>query len=805
VDGVSTLVPLTISWSQVLDPASPNGGYNWEVSRAPDFADPALRNSTAPSITQAPVSGLVNGTYYWRVQAVTNDLRSSAWSAPRSFAVTGVGPEAPARPVLDPALGGTTLFHPMEAISFTWSAAAGAGAYVLEASRSPSFPLEGKLVTDNIRTTRDGLVLAGDLAGTWFVRVYAVSTTSGKVGDTAGGVNVIASLPSNSVSVSVEYANPVGPPPEPLGPANGASLALPVTLAWADGYNPQDLGYEAEVSQSPSFSNCAPLTASCVFLRQSATTASLNSLASGTWFWRIRSVQGDASPTTAAVTAWSPTRSFTVASAPPAVASIAFPAASAWSGQEVVGRAELTAVAPAGGVSVNLASSDPNALPVPASVLVPAGTSLSNEIRVRMGQVTAPTPVTVTASLGPASASFALTVQPPSLKRIGLGQPDVPSLTGGAPASVLIELNGLAPPGGAVVSLASTNPSLVRVPATATVDAGLPHTHATAATSAVTATTVVTISASWNGVTRSGDLTLTPGLPVAAVALSPTAIVGQVGTGGTVDGLVELAAPTDAPVDVALASSDPAVAQVPSSVRVPGFGGLRAGFLVSTASVASPAAVTIAATAGGVTKTATLTVNPAAPALAALTVSPSSVIGGGQATGTVTLGTAAPGGGTVVTLSDNSAAATTPASVTVPAGATSATFAVSTNAVSAPTSVTLTATLGGLSRTATLSVNPPGGGALAAPALSTPGNKARVGAGATVTFSWSAVSGAAGYELQVDTSSTIAAPFTVNPTVTATQFATNTLPPGKYWWRVRAKDAAGTPGPWSAVRELEVR
>ena len=45
------------SWSQVLDPSSLNGGYNWEVSRTPDFSDLALRNSTAPSITQAPVSG----------------------------------------------------------------------------------------------------------------------------------------------------------------------------------------------------------------------------------------------------------------------------------------------------------------------------------------------------------------------------------------------------------------------------------------------------------------------------------------------------------------------------------------------------------------------------------------------------------------------------------------------------------------------------------------------------------------------------------------------------------------------------
>jgi hypothetical protein len=705
--------------------------------------------------------------------------------------------------VLQPALGGTTLFHPMEHIRFVWSAAAGAGAYVLEASRDPGFPLDSTIVTGNIPAPMSGLTFAGDLAGTWFIRVYAVNTTFGKVGDTVGGVNVIASLPSNSISISVEYSNPVGPPPAQLTPANGASVTLPVTLTWADGYNPQDLGYEAEVSQSSSFGNCEPLTSSCVFLRQSGTTASLNSLASGTWFWRVRSVQGDSSPTTAAVTAWSPTRSFVVQSAPPAVASITFPAARAWSGQEIVGRVELTAVAPPGGATVSLTSSDPAALPVPSSVLVEGGLSLSNEIRVRMGQVTAPTPVTVTATLGSSTATFTLTVDPPSLQFLDLGQPDVASITGGATANVMVGLKGLAPPAGAVVSLASSDPSLVNVPATATVGAGLPHTSVSAPTSSVTANTTVTITASWNGVTLSGDLVLTPGQAVASVTLTPTTIVGQVGTSGMVDGLVELAAPADRPVDVVLTSSHPAVAQPPSSVQVPGFGGLRAAFFVNTSAVTAPTVVTISASAGGVTKTATLTVNPQPPTLSSLAISPSSVTGGSPATGTVTLVAVAPEGGAVVTLSDNSASATVPPSVTVPAGATSATFAVSTNSVSSPTTVTVTATLGSISRTASLTVSPQGSSSLAAPQLLGPANRARVGR--SLTFSWSAVSGAASYELQVDTSRTIAAPFTLNPTsIAATQFGA-TLQPGRYWWRVRAKDPDGRLGAWSTVRQVEVR
>jgi hypothetical protein len=68
------------------------------------------------------------------------------------------------------------------------------------------------------------------------------------------------------------------------------------------------------------------------------------------------------------------------------------------------------------------------------------------------------------------------------------------------------------------------------------------------------------------------------------------------------------------------------------------------------------------------------------PALSAVRISPSEVVQGDTATGTVVLTSAAPSGGFVVDLmSDNTAVATVPASVTVPAGATSAMFVVATS------------------------------------------------------------------------------------------------------------------------------
>ena len=96
-----------------------------------------------------------------------------------------------------------------------------------------------------------------------------------------------------------------------------------------------------------------------------------------------------------------------------------------------------------------------------------------------------------------------------------------------------------------------------------------------------------------------------------------------------------------------------------------------------------------------------------APALSSLTLSPSSVTGGGTSQGTVTLSAPAPAGGAVVTLSSgNTAVATVPASVTVAGGATSATFTVTTRTVSTTTAVSISAAHGGVTKTATLTVTP---------------------------------------------------------------------------------------------------
>jgi hypothetical protein len=130
--------------------------------------------------------------------------------------------------------------------------------------------------------------------------------------------------------------------------------------------------------------------------------------------------------------------------------------------------------------------------------------------------------------------------------------------------------------------------------------------------------------------------------------------------------------------------------------------------------------------------------------------------------------------------------------------------------VTVNTSVGITATYNGVSRTTTLTVTPasttppPSTGPLPAPSLVSPATDARFSPGASITFDWTDVSGAASYTIQIADSDTFSAPL-VNQNTTASQFTTNTLPTTRMWWRVRANSASGAPGSWSAARRFEVK
>ncbi len=583
VNGAAVTSPLTLSWSSVLDPASVNGGYNWEISTSSTFASLVTRDSTLPSVTQQRVGGLGAGTYYWRVQAVNSNLDQSAFSSTRSFTVTGTGTGALGAPVLG-ALPFGTAYHPMESFPFSWSAVAGASSYVVEVSADPSFPAPVDIRFTNIPDPSYGLTFNNSLIGSWNLRVYAV--------DSAG----VAGAPSNVRTFTISYAAPLGPAPTLVSPAAGANLPLPITLDWNDVQNPQPAGYEAQVATDPAFSNVEVQVS-----QQTSSQYTLLGLTSGTKYWRVRHTQGDASPTTAAVTAWSTVRSFTVTSAPARIASISLLGiTSAFSGTEQVGELQLTGPAPAGGALVQLTSTQPGATPVPASVLIAAGTAFS-QFRFVYGQVTAPTAATITATYAGSTASVPVTVDPPSLEEVG---PSPNRITGGSQASAFVTLNGAAPPAGAAVTLTSSSPLAVP-PATVTVPAGNFSQPFTIQTSAVTVNTPVTITASWKGKQVTHQLTLEPGVAPAEWTVTPVTTTGSEGSSAR----VAIAQIQSTDVTFNLTSSDPAVARMAPTVTIPA-GSPHAGVLILTTNPSATTTVTLSVSGAGVTKTATLTVNP---------------------------------------------------------------------------------------------------------------------------------------------------------------------------------------------------
>lgn len=214
---------------------------------------------------------------------------------------------------------------------------------------------------------------------------------------------------------------------------------------------------------------------------------------------------------------------------------------------------------------------------------------------------------------GPWSAVRSFTPQqapPPAT----LGSIDInpASVIGGDPSNGTVVLSSGAPEGGALISLSSSNPGVASVPATTTAPANSFTAGFTIATAAVSATTVVTITASYNGTTRSGNLTVNPvgssTSTLTNLAVSPASVTG----GSTAQGAVVLSAAATTATTVAISSSTPSVAAVPASVTVP-VGSQSAVFAISTSSVTASTAVTISATLNAVTKTAVLTVTPPAP------------------------------------------------------------------------------------------------------------------------------------------------------------------------------------------------
>jgi Bacterial Ig domain/3-keto-disaccharide hydrolase len=366
------------------------------------------------------------------------------------------------------------------------------------------------------------------------------------------------------------------------------------------------------------------------------------------------------------------------------------------------------------------------------------------------------------------TAIVTIVVLPPAISSITLNPATV---IGSVSAVGTVTLTGPAPSAGAVVTLTSGNTAVATVPASTTVAPNATTTTFTVNTTPVASDTPVTLTASYGNSTQTGGLTVTSPL-LNALSVNPSSVPGGASSTGT----VTLTGPAAAGgTTVNLSSSNTSAATVPASVTVAA-NATTASFTIGTSGVAGDTSVIISASYSSQATTATLTVTAAGPGLNAIGLNPSSVLGGGSSTGTVTLSGPAPPNGAVIGLtSSNPSAATVPTSVTVAANAMTATFTVTTNPVSTNISVTVSATCGANTRTANLTVGPATLNSLSLSPTSVRGGTSSTG---TVALNGPAPAGGAMVSLTSSNASvaTIPVSVTIPANATSASFPVTTQP-----------------------------
>ena len=428
-------------------------------------------------------------------------------------------------------------------------------------------------------------------------------------------------------------------------------------------------------------------------------------------------------------------------------------------GNDVTGTVTIDGMAPAGGLTVTLSSSNSKVV-VPASVTILEGMTEATFTATTVSTAVA-TDVTVTASARGVVLNKGITITAPVVVSVASNPA---SITGSNTGTATVTLDGPAPASWNV-TVTSDNPALgfglaAGVPIatkTTAVAAGARSVNVGINTAYVTADTPVTVTASRAGVSATTVVNVLPPAP-ASVVLTPASVRGGVNTSLRVN--ITAKAPVGGLV-VALASNRSEATPV-ATVTVPA-GQTFTTTSVPTKSVSANATAVLSATAYGYTKTATLAITPSIPS--SITMTPNAVVGGAASVGKVTLNGPAGPDGAVVTLVSSSPKVTVPATVTVPAGATSATFTASTATVPSNISATVRATFNGTTVTGTLAVQAPKPSAVAYNPVVLTGGKSGVG---TVTLNGKAPAG--GYEVLLTADNGI---FTIPASVTVAEGASS--------------------------------
>ena len=384
---------------------------------------------------------------------------------------------------------------------------------------SGEFSADAAAPTGNMTGTEDIGVPTGPVSGQAFKATYSVtpSPTNGRgtmtVSSGTGGNAVIYMIsPSKFVVLSLNDPNPAI-----LDFESSSSAPAPVSLSSLS-LNPTTVTGGNSSTGTVTLSGAAPAGGATVALSSSNTTvaqvpSSVTVAAGATTATFTVSTSAVAASTTVTIsgTYSGATRSasLTVTPAsppPPTLSSLSLNPTTVTGGNSSTGTVTLSGAAPSGGATVTLSSTNTNVARPPSSVTVAAGAT-SATFTVSTSAVAASTTVTISGTYSGATRSASLTVTPapPPLPTVSSLTLNPTNVFGGQSSTGTVTLTGPAPAGGAQVFLSSNN-GAARVPSSVIVPAGATTATFTVNTSFVLISTSATISASYNGTTRTATL-----------------------------------------------------------------------------------------------------------------------------------------------------------------------------------------------------------------------------------------------------------------------------------------------------------
>ena len=389
---------------------------------------------------------------------------------------------------------------------------------------------------------------------------------------------------------------------------------------------------------------------------------------------------------------------------PAELAAFSLSPTSVWAGSSISAIVTLTSPAPPGGRTIVFTTSSEAALPVPSSVSIPEGQAI--------GTFGIPVPasapdalVTVTATQGLIQKSATVTTVKLARAWSLTATPAV--VLPGDTVSCVLGLSAAAPTGGFTIPITGFAPGIADGPSTLTVPAGENSVSFSAQIPLSSRGGRINLSVMDEGYPRSAYFDVVA-LASAAALPSPAgpdrAVLLQLRLTATV--------PQGRTVPVDLTSSNPSVAGLPASVALAA-GQWSIDVPVSRVNVVSDTNVNLSATAFGVTKSSTLSLEPlkVRAVRSTFAVLEARVEGSGS----VELNSPAPAGGATIHLTSGPAIelkvglndhGSNQLDVAVPQGQTSTSFDMVAGYVGEPTPTTITATLGSSSASTSVTVVP---------------------------------------------------------------------------------------------------